>query len=301
MSFEQKYKKYKNKYLKLKSQLGGSNSLSFENSRMLENCNLCFNNSVIYLFYSIPEFKKMVLELDKINNTNKKSSSKVEKVDINELFLYLKDLFKKMNKETILNSEIGNENFVLCNKEYTKFIKNFYILAINNLGENELDYQYYFDRLDNKEMGFLNVSLQYFLIVFSDIIDKIFTYYVDDGEKVYFIEDGAPISKFNKYLIRPPFKKIDNPGEFDYINIQNYKIEIGGNNYKLVGILRGNYISPQETDDGLTEGPGDHYWFDIYNERTNNFTRINDLEISIVKEIEKQKTDAISWLIYEKQ
>jgi len=300
-------------------QLGGSNSLNFDTARMIQNCNLCYNNAVIYLFYSIPEFRNAVLTLTRIENTNKLSTSIPEQVDINLLLEKLKQLFNLMNKANTFSTEIVDDNFVLCNttnnfyKEYIKNIKDSYIIANNNKGGIFRDNNIYdysgnimsgdeFNKIDNNEMGYLNISLFNFMTVYSDIIDKLFCYFIDSGEKVYIIEDGAPIHQYNKYLIRPPFKKDDNPDEYDYINIKEKSIKFNDDNiYELVGILSGVYIPKQ---DGFEEGPGGHYWFDIYDKTTNQFIMINDLENSVERNYERDKnptaTPAISWLIYEK-
>ena len=141
MNFINKYKKYKIKYLKLKYQLGGAvtsgsaggsvtvdkieatkiqedkpicvNSLNFDNSRMIQNCNLCWNNTIIYLFYSIPEFRIAILNLEKINNTNKSINSIPEQLDINLLLVYLKKLFNLMDKSNTYSPEIVNDIFIL--------------------------------------------------------------------------------------------------------------------------------------------------------------------------------------------
>jgi len=275
MSFKEKYLKYKNKYVNLKNQIGGSNSLNFNESRMIQNNNLCFNNVVIYLFYSIPEFKNAILE-----NTSDS---------------FLKKLFRLMDKKITVSSDIVNDNFILFNKDdefynqYVKFIKDFYILANNY---DEMGFL-------NGEMGFLNVSLINFMVVFSDIINNLFCYFIDNGEKIYFIEDTIPLEiiKFNKYLIRPPF-------DSDYINIKNYNIKLGEHNYELVAILSGVYISKEEAGDGYDEGAGGHYWLDIYNKSTKLYTMINDLEDSVKKDFNRSENPsakaAIAWLIYEK-
>jgi hypothetical protein len=317
-TYYNKFKKYRLKF-KLFNQLGGSNSLNFNNARMIQNCNLCYNHAVIYLFYSIPEFRHAVLTLTTINNTNKLRNSVPEQVNINLLLVKLKQLFYLMDKNNKFSDEIVDDNFILCNptnsfyKDYIKNIKDCYILANNNKGgifNNNIIYDIHkniistdeFDRIDNNEMGYLNLSLFNFMTVFSDIIDKLFCYFNDSNEKVYIIEDGAPIHQYNKYLIRPPFKKDDNPDEYDYINIKHLSIEFNDDNkYELVGILSGVYIPKQ---DEYEEGPGGHYWFDIYDKTTNRFTMINDLEDSVKINYERDKnpiaTPAIAWLIYEK-
>lgn len=335
MDFINKYKKYKRKYLDLKYQLGGavgdleeakSTSLNFDNSRMIENCNLCYNHAIIYLFYSIPEFKSAILSLQTINNTNKSVNSIPEQIDINLLLLYLKELFILMDKNNEYPPEIVNDIFILCNvenkflNEYKQFIKNYYILAQNNLGYKFVNNRLYdradiiqpndeFDRLDNNEYGFLNLSLSNFMIVFSDILDKLFCYYIDTedskDEKVYIFEEHkAKEIKYNKYLIRSPFTKDSNPREYDFINIKEYKLKIEDNEYELAAILSGVYISPETAGDEYTEGPGGHYWLDIYNKSNNKFTMINDLEDKVEINYEREKnphaTAAISWLIYKK-
>jgi len=335
MNFINKYKKYKIKYLKLKHQLGGAigitpvqkppcvNSLNFDNSRMIENCNLCYNNAIIYLFYSIPEFRSAILNLEKINNTNKSINSIPEQIDINSLLMYLKKLFNLMNKSNIYSPEIVNDIFILCDgenqffNEYKEFIKNYYILGQNNLGYRFANNKLYdksniiqpndeFDKLDNNENAYLNLSLFNFMNIFSDILDKLFCYNIDTdiGEKNYIITENSTEVKYNKYLLRPPFSKDANPTEFDYINIKEYKIKIEDNEYELVGILSGVYVSPEEANDEYVEGPAGHYWLDIYNKSNNTFIMINDLEDKVEINYERGKnphgTAAIAWLIYQK-
>jgi hypothetical protein len=318
-----KYQKYVNKcttkFNEEYKQSGGSNSLNFDNTRMIQNCNLCYNNAVIYLFYSIPEFRRAILTLTTINNTNKLSNSVPEQANINLVLKKLKQLFYLMDKNNKFSDEIVNDDFILCNttnsfyKDYIKNIKDCYIIANNNKGgtfrnnhiydnQETIISSYEFDRLDNNEIGYLNLSLFNFMTVFSEILDKLFCYYIDSNEKIYIIEDATPIQQYNKYLIRPPFKKDDNPNEYDYINIKEKSIKFNDDNiYELVGILSGVYISKQ---DDYEEGPGGHYWFDIYDKITDRFTMINDLEDSVKINYERNKNPAaipaIAWLIYEK-
>ena len=138
------------------------------------------------------------------------------------------------------------------------------------------------------------------MIVFSDILDKIFTYFIDSGEKVYIIEKGieevVPKIQYNKYLIRPPN---------DYLNIREYNINIQGNNYELVAILSGDYITKEEAEKfNLNEGAGGHYWLDIYDKLKNKFTMINDLKELVITDFERNKNSSVisanAWLIYEK-
>ena len=304
----------KEKYLALK-QIGGS-MLNFDNSRMIENCNLCYNNSIIYLFYSIPEFRLAIASLGHIENTNKAHNSKHSDIDINSLLIFIKGLFNLMDKTKPTDRDV-DEDFICCTKDfyrqYTKFIKDFYILAFNNFGykyENNTmcsdsgEIIHDFTDLDAGKMSHINVSLFNFMNVFSQILEEFFCYYIDpsNNEKVFLIEKGAPYYP-KKYMITPPSKKED--GSYDYINILEYKIDIGTFSYELVGVLSGVYISKKVADEhGMVEGIGGHYWLDLYEKTIGQFTMVNDLEDNVKRGFERDKNPipnscaGIGFLIY---
>lgn len=327
MDYYSKYLKYKNKYLELKQKnelIGGSlkkNKVSFD-GRIIENCyNLCYNNSVIHLFYSIPEFREKVEKVNKINNINLRVfSSKVKQVDINDIFNRLKEIFKLMNKKNKASPNLVNDNIVICDRALSDFYNNIYkkflielvILAYNNkggrydnskyqivYGKNKImDTDEQIPRLINNDFGFLHHTLHNFLVCFSDLLKDIFTYYIHPKTKeliftFYSNQNlnnikmlGEKINvKFNKYIIF-------------MLNEEDFDADIFINNSKYVFVAQ---ISTKWIIENNQRIRGGHFWLDIYDYDKDKFTRIDDLKKQIQRNVKfNYKTEAAYYIIYQK-
>ncbi len=305
MDYQNKYIKYKQKYLKLKTQIGG-NSMDCDNMRMIQNCDLCFSNVIIHLFYSIPEFRNAIITLQSLDNTYNVPYATPTRYSDNFLF-FMKNLFYHMDRKNRILPEFANDNYVLCTED-SKFhrIYTFFIDDYQSSASQILNVPY------NGHLCSVNQSLYYFTIIFSDILDKLFCYILHpiSCEKNYLIDNDYKDIKLNKYMICHPDRKEDCSDEYDYINIKNYEKNINGTFYELIAIISGVYLSKEgaiDAGDGFCEGPYGHFWLDVYDKSTGKYTMINDVEPKIETNYDRNKNKALdnkppanAWLIYEK-
>jgi hypothetical protein len=297
------------------------NVIDFNNSRHLDNCTLlCYNNSSIHLLYSIKEFRDVVYNTLQITNSNKSKHAVIEQYDINELLYRLKFVFYLLNKNLVkqqsdtkydiddntLFCSRGGPNNDFYNEIYYDLIKYTTILDFNNQGvcHNELNGHLFnvrtnvditsdalvddICRLENTSVS--TVSLQYYLNVFKDISESLFTYFKNPSNSYEFfistdyIIINRPELICKKYLLYTPITKNIEPSK---------RITLNSTEYQLCGLIVGWNQAGE---------PGEHFFTLLYNHSTNRYTEINDLNTNINTNYKFNPSNTpIQFILYVKQ
>jgi hypothetical protein len=252
--------------------------INFNNSRILNNCsNLCYNNSAIHLLYSIVEFRELVYNTDSITYSNINPVKGIApKYDINKSFYRLKYLFYLLNKDLVSNTYVkytvndvnvvckrssdGSNNNSFYNEIYKGLINDVITLYNNQNGTIDIDE---INRLDT--CSYSKVTLEFYLSVFNDLTNKLFSYDVQLNQCIYIVRYSNKTAEMsnniqlNKYIIIQ---------DFSTSPLYKNTIEIKGIRYSKIGLLVGYKTHV---------GAGGHFWFLIKNNSTNDYTEINDL------------------------